>query len=689
MKCPECKDKELVSIITKKGVVVDECPNCKGIWLDKGEIYYFTSAPSFLKNEISKALNNPKPTNLISPRGNEPMIRISLFNTVDVEYCLKTGGIWLNKGELEKITRLSEKTLHFAIDKKIEGTSKKGAFPPPLVLPALPSLFLPSVITLGGLYALLGLFLILCVEFLGMDLVLAVIIGIAFAIAHFAFGPYIMDITLKWLFNMSWINFPDLPTHLQNFVENVCKEKNMKLPKFGIIHDGAPQAFTYGHTPNNARIIISQGLINLLEEKELSAVIAHEIGHAKHWDMLIITLAQLVPLILYYIYRIAISSRTKGSSGRRDPTAFIAVSAYILYIISEYLVLWFSRIREYFADRFSGEVTADPNSLASALVKIGYGLAGQKLEYREAKEEKKEERKPAFATSIGALGIFDHKMAHSLAICSFSPAMKTIGEVNKETLKEAMKWDLWNPWAKYYELHSTHPLIAKRLNMLSKQAQFLMQKPYITFDETKPESYWDEFFVDIFIKFLPLIALIFSILFLVITNAHRVNSIGIIILAIGIASIIKLKFSYPRKGFPEFSIAGLLKNVKVSGIRPVPCTVKGEIIGRGVPGLIFSEDFVLQDDTGIIFLDYHQPLKIIEFLFGLLRAGKFINKRVTITGWYRRAPVPYIELNSIEIDGKFKRCYVYYIKLVLAILAIIFGLILLLTPSYVDIIFTF
>ncbi|NIO19185.1 MAG: M48 family metalloprotease, partial [Candidatus Aenigmarchaeota archaeon] len=68
-------------------------------------------------------------------------------------------------------------------------------------------------------------------------------------------------------------------------------------------------------------------------------------------------------------------------------------------------VLWLSRTREYFADRFAGNVTKNPNSLASGLVKIGYGLAGKES---EKKREKKEERKPGLE-AVGALGIFDTK----------------------------------------------------------------------------------------------------------------------------------------------------------------------------------------------------------------------------------------------------------------------------------------
>ena len=67
-----------------------------------------------------------------------------------------------------------------------------------------------------------------------------------------------------------------------------------------------------------------------------------------------------------------------------------------------------------------------------------------------------------------------------------------------------MQWDLWNPWATFYELNSTHPLIAHRLQYLGDQAAAMGQEPYIVFDRRKPESYWDDFAVDVAVMFLPL-----------------------------------------------------------------------------------------------------------------------------------------------------------------------------------------
>ncbi len=89
------------------------------------------------------------------------------------------------------------------------------------------------------------------------------------------------------------------------------------------------------------------------------------------------------------------------------------------------------------------------------------------------------------------------------------------------------------------------------------------------------------------------------------------------------------------------------------------CTIRcARVRLRGIPGLYWSEDLVLQDDSGFMVLDYRQPLGILEFLFGLFRAQSFVGQQVTATGWYRRFPRPYLELWQVGLpDGTTHTCH--------------------------------
>jgi heat shock protein HtpX len=245
-----------------------------------------------------------------------------------------------------------------------------------------------------------------------------------------------------------------------------------------------------------------------------------------------------------------------------------------------------------------------------------------------------------------------------------------------------MQWDLWNPWARYHELHSTHPLVARRLDYLGEQAASLRQDPYVIFDRKKPESYWDEFLVDVGMHLLPLIAGM-AVVGLAIGTGDSILQpmqwIGVGLLAVGTTSLVRVLFAYRGSVSPYLAVSSLLRKVKVSSIRPVPARVRGTIIGKGVAGLVWSEDFILQDPTGILFLDYRQPLRIWDWLFGLLRAGGYQGTEVEVEGWYRRAPVPYLEIKTLKADGKSRRCYTYHVKIAVALVLAAAGILILLT----------
>ena len=273
-----------------------------------------------------------------------------------------------------------------------------------------------SLLTITGLYVLLSAVIILVSVICGESVLFGISISILVLIIQFFISPFLTDLSMKWFYK---VNFKkEIPDYLKEFIDEVCKSKKMNYPQIGYIDDGAPNAFTYGHTKNDARIILTRGIFDLLTEDEVKAVVGHELGHAVHFDMLFMTVAQLVPLVLYGIYEL---TRNRDS---RDNSKFAIVSiiAYILYVISNYIILWLSRTREYFADSFSIEITKNPNSLANALVKIGYGLTTT------------ESSNTKHNISSNALGIFDSKTSKSLVVTSSDES----GEISKDNIKQSI-----------------------------------------------------------------------------------------------------------------------------------------------------------------------------------------------------------------------------------------------------------
>ena len=495
-----------------------------------------------------------------------------------------------------------------------------------------------SLITMSCLYGMLLIFVFFACMVAGVELDYVILISIILLIAQFLIAPFLTDFSMK-VFYKAKFDY-QLPDYLNKFIAEICQQHGMKFPTIGFINDGAPNAFTYGRTKNDARIVLTRGIFELLSEDEVKAVVAHEMGHAVHYDMLFMTVCELVPLILYYVYETFTRNLDDEDSGK---LAVVGLVAYVLYIISQYIILWLSRVREYYADSFAIEATKNPNALGEALVKVGYGLTT-----RTTKDAKMSVSKP------NTLGIFDARTSKSLIVSSYDD-----GKISKENIKKAMRWEMWNVWAKWYEFFSTHPLISKRLMAISERCNDFGQPKYIEFDDQKLESYLDDFLGELFLVFAPTTTVFLSfILFFV---GVGVNS-DLLMIVSGFGPFVALLFSFIKfnrvhknKNYKETTVSDLLSEVKVSGITSVPCVINGTIIGRGDPGCIFSEDIVINDGTGIIFLDYKRVLKIMDFITALTKTKKMVDKKAIIKGWYRRSPVPYIEIYEMEIVGEKKK----------------------------------
>lgn len=529
-----------------------------------------------------------------------------------------------------------------------------------------------SLITMTCLYGLLAAIIILIFILTGLPVINGIIISIIILIIQFLISPFLTDLSMKWFYKARFEN--DIPEYLKNFINQICDKYNMKYPKIGLIDDGAPNAFTYGRTKNDARIVLTRGIFNLLNEQEVMAVVGHELGHAKHYDMVFMTVAQLVPLVLYGIYETFTRSNSKSSSNNNSSgyLEMIGLIAYILYVLSEYIVLWLSRTREYYADSFSIEETRNPNALTTSLIKIGYGLS---INNEPEQEDEKKKKKHTISNSK-VIGIFDSKTSKALVSTSYNN-----GLISADNIKNAMKWETWNIWAKLYELKSTHPLISKRLKAISNRCNEYGQTPFVTFDLTKTESYVDDFAIEVVINYLPIVTLLLTLIIATISGIY--TDYGLKIVGIGgvitmILSFIKLGRRYKNNiEYKETTVSDLLGEVKVSGVTSIPCTLEGTIIGRGNPGCIFNEDFVIKDNTGIMFLDYNQPLKTVNKIFAIFKSKEYFDKTIKVKGWYRRSPVPYIEIKEMEIDGKIKKCYTYtWAKISRIILLIVFALLI-------------
>ncbi len=525
---------------------------------------------------------------------------------------------------------------------------------------------------------------------------LSLMIGFTVLIVLFQYG--ISPLMIRLIYRIDWIPYEDYARqypHLADVIDKVVAIRGIKTPRMGIIHDLNPQAFTFGYTKNSARIVITDGILHYLDEGEQSAVVAHELGHVVHNDFILMTVVFAIPLILLTIarwsYYAVLFSGLFKSSKDDDAGGYIvlglivvAVVSYISYYIGYLVSLFVSRIREYFADQHAAELTENPNTLSTALVKIAYGLiaGGTEAEIKERQKSK--------VRGLRGLGIFDPKKASQLA----AQSMDNHGRVSKRVVQAAAGWDLFNPWAKYFQVFSTHPLPAKRIQRLNGQCanygvpvEYDFSEARIIKEQQAGKSMVGEFITDIFIKQLPtvifiLLAGLTAIWILgfigwisigtltTLNNLILLWAIGFFIMGLGVIG--RTSFMY-RSGFEPSNVVELITNIKVSPIRAVPAIIEGKIVGKGIPGYYFGEDLYFQDNTGLMYIDYRFGISLVDFFWALSKANRLVGQRVRIKGWYRRGPGPYFQVDTIETEsGKRYRNYSKHMTYILAV--IFFGI---------------
>ena len=557
---------------------------------------------------------------------------------------------------------------------------------------------LASTLAVMFLFALIyAVVFVIGVWFLPTNL-FGLLIMIAFTILIVLFQYGVGPVFINWMYKIEWIPYEDFThqyPHLADVVDKVVAIQEIKPPRMGIVHDLNPQAFTFGYTKNSARLVITDGILHYLDEHEQRAVVAHELGHIVHNDFILMTVVFAIPLILLTIARWSYYAvRFSGLRRSRDDNAgsyialaliVVAIVSYISYYIGFLVSLFVSRIREYFADQHAAELTEDPNTLSTALIKIAYGLLATGTEV-----EVKEKRKSS-VRALRGLGIFDPKKAASVAIQS----MDQNGQISKNIVEAAAGWDLFNPWAKYFQIFSTHPLPAKRIQRLNEQCptygvpvEYDLSGARAIKEQQVGKSMAGEFITDLFIKSLPTLIFILLITFtavwffgfigwLAIGTLTTINNlillwaIGFVIMGFGVIG--RTSFVY-RSGFEPNNVVELITTINVSPVRPKPSIIEGRVVGKGIAGYWLSEDLYFQDNTGLMYIDYRFGFKLMDFWWALRRADRLVGQNVRIQGWYRRGPSPYFQVDTIWTqEGKRFRNYSKHMTYILAVIFFIVG----------------
>jgi heat shock protein HtpX len=170
-------------------------------------------------------------------------------------------------------------------------------------------------------------------------------------------------------------------------VRDLAQKAELPMPRVYIIDEEAPNAFATGRNPHHAAVAATTGIMRVLNERELRGVMAHELAHVKHRDILISTVSATMAGAISMLANFAMIFGSRDSEGRpSNPIATIAVMI-LAPLAASLIQMAISRAREFEADRGGAEISGDPRALASALDKINRYARGIPLEATERHPE--------------------------------------------------------------------------------------------------------------------------------------------------------------------------------------------------------------------------------------------------------------------------------------------------------------
>ncbi|HSF26276.1 MAG TPA: zinc metalloprotease HtpX [Actinomycetes bacterium] len=235
-----------------------------------------------------------------------------------------------------------------------------------------------------GLSARMGLTLFL------LGLLYVVLIGVIFYVVQSGVVAIVIAGGLLWaqwyfsdriaLYAMHGrIVSPEEAPGLHAVVDRLCALADMKKPVVAIADTDLPNAFATGRSPDRAVVCATTGLMRRLDERELEAVLSHELSHVAHRDVTVITIASFVGVLAGFLTRMVmwggVGDRRRGSDNGAPVVLIVLLVSVVVYALSFVLVRTLSRYRELAADRAGAYLTGAPSALASALTKISGDIA--------------------------------------------------------------------------------------------------------------------------------------------------------------------------------------------------------------------------------------------------------------------------------------------------------------------------
>lgn len=219
-----------------------------------------------------------------------------------------------------------------------------------------------SFVILGVLYIVF----LSILHYLGVGYIPLAIIASAMILAQW----YFSDKIVLWSSGAKIVSKKEYP-RLHEIVERLSTNNGLPKPKVAMVNSPVPNAFATGKGPKSSLLAVTTGILDVLDNDELEAVIGHELSHVRSRDVLVLTLASVFSTVAWYLVRFGLfgglQARNRNTAGTGAIVLLVAITTWV---VSFLIIRAISRYREFSADRGGAIMTGKPDKLASALLKI-------------------------------------------------------------------------------------------------------------------------------------------------------------------------------------------------------------------------------------------------------------------------------------------------------------------------------
>ncbi|MEH2328607.1 M48 family metalloprotease [Nostoc sp.] len=469
-------------------------------------------------------------------------------------------------------------------------------------------------------------------------IVLVILIGVS---------PWLLDLLLANLYGQREFPKDVLNTHSREAVrvlQRCCQQRHWPLPKLRILPTAAPIILTYGSLPRNARIVVSQGLLEQLADDEIAVIYATQLGHIAHWDFAVMSLLLLVTLPTHQLYQQVSELGDKILAKIwRWPVTILASLIYGVWCLLTGSALWLSRLRLYYSDRVAAEITGNPNALIRALLKIAIGIAAdiQKQEHTSWQLE-----------SLNLLTPISYQQSLSLGTIASNLSFESF-----------LNWDIANPYRRWFTINNSHPLMGDRLERLCQIARHWHLDTELHFASVPSKVKRQSFLLQVapwlgiplgvlFAAFVWLTwQLAFTLKFLNLKWIYEDWSFitGCLLIGFSIGTVMRINSFFPdikpATVQTDDSLPNLLADPSALPIDSVSVRLVGKLLGRQGTSNTLAQDLILQSSAGLVKLHH------ISWLGQSVNHQDLIGRQIIVTGWFRRGATPWIDIQTLETQS--------------------------------------